>query len=150
MDEIAERVAKVPVAFDSFAQIAQSGDDAKDPSTPWREDRQLLKLGSLSITRMAADHEGLSKSLLFLPNNASDAIETVDPMIEVRSEAYPISFGERQQRSDHVGCFSTLLSTGILRSRFPVAAKIAFATAGTMADVPASPIPPGASVLGTM
>jgi catalase len=96
MEEIAERVAKAPVVFDWFAQIAQSGDDPKDPSTPWPEDRQLVRLGSLSITGMAADQEGLSKSLLFLPNNVPDGIEPVDPMIEVRSEAYPISFSERQ------------------------------------------------------
>jgi hypothetical protein len=37
------------------------------------------------------------------------------------------------------------LSIGILRKRLPVGAKIALATAGTMADVPASPIPPGGS-----
>jgi hypothetical protein len=36
------------------------------------------------------------------------------------------------------------LSIGILRKRLPVAAKIALATAGTMADVRASPIVPAA------
>ena len=96
MDEIAERVAKAPVVFEWFAQIAQQGDDANDPSTPWPEDRKLVKLGALSITGMAADQEGLSKSLLFLPNNVPEGIVPVDPMIEVRSEAYPISFSERQ------------------------------------------------------
>jgi hypothetical protein len=34
-----------------------------------------------------------------------------------------------------------MLSTGILRSRLPVAEKIALATAGTTAEVPHSPIP---------
>ena len=43
-------------------------------------------------------------------------------------------------------CFSSAGSTGSLRRRLPVAAKIAFVTAGTMADVPGSPIPPGDSV----
>ena len=42
------------------------------------------------------DQEGLSKSLLFLPNNVPAGIEPVDPMIDVRSAAYPISFGEGQ------------------------------------------------------
>ena len=41
-------------------------------------------------------------------------------------------------------------SSGSLRMRLPVAAKIAFATAGAIAGVPGSPIPPGASVLGTI
>jgi len=96
MEEIAERVAKAPAAFDWFAQIAQPGDKADDPSVPWPEDRQLVKLGTLTITAMAADQEGLSKSLLFLPNNVPDGIEPADPMIDVRSAAYPISFSERQ------------------------------------------------------
>ena len=61
-----------------------------------REDRQLVKLGTLTITGMAADQEHLSRSLLFLSNNIPDGIEAVDPMIEVRGAAYPISFGERQ------------------------------------------------------
>src|SRR6516225_2441123 len=47
-------------------------------------------------------------------------------------------------------CFSCAGSTGSLRSRLPVAAKIALVTAGTMQAVPASPIPPGGSALGTM
>ncbi len=55
-----------------------------------------MKLGTLTITGMAVDQEGLSRSLLFLPNNVPAGIEPVDPMIDVRSAAYPISFGERQ------------------------------------------------------
>jgi catalase len=69
MEEIAARVAKAPVMFDWFAQIAQPGDRTDDPSTPWPEDRQLVKLGTLTITEVAADQERLSRSLLFLPNN---------------------------------------------------------------------------------
>jgi catalase len=82
--------------FDWFAQIARPGDRTDDPSTPWPEDRQLVKLGTLTITEVAADQGRLSRSLLFLPNNAPPGIEPVDPMIDVRSAAYPISFGERQ------------------------------------------------------
>ncbi len=37
-----------------------------------------------------------SRRLLFLPNNVPAGIESVDPMIDVRSAAYSISFGERQ------------------------------------------------------
>ena len=55
-----------------------------------------MKLGALTLTGMAADQEGMSKSLLFLPNNVPDGIAPADPMIDVRSAAYPISFSERQ------------------------------------------------------
>lgn len=96
MEEIAQRVAKAPAKFDWFAQIAQPDDKPDDPSLPWPENRKLVKLGTLTITGMASDQEGSSRSLLFLPNNVPDGIEPADPMIEVRSAAYPISFGERQ------------------------------------------------------
>src|ERR1700680_146634 len=42
------------------------------------------------------------------------------------------------------------LRMGSFRMRLPVAAKTALAMAGAMPGVLASPIPPGASVLGTM
>jgi acyl-CoA thioesterase len=41
-------------------------------------------------------------------------------------------------------------SIGRRRTRFPVSAKSAFATAGAMGGSPGSPIPPGAAVLGRM
>jgi hypothetical protein len=61
-----------------------------------------------------------------------------------------LSSQRHRRRSIHTGCFSTLVSTGIFRKRLPVAAKIALATAGTIAEVPASPMPPGASELWTI
>jgi len=40
------------------------------------------------------------------------------------------------------------VSIGSFRKRLPVAAKIALVTAGPMAEVPGSPIPPGGSKPG--
>jgi catalase len=96
LDDIAARVARAPVVFEWFAQIAQASDKTDDPSTPWPEDRQLVKLGTLTLTGMAAEQGGLSRSLVFLPSNVPTGIEPVDPMIDVRSAAYAVSFGERQ------------------------------------------------------
>src|SRR5258708_24889951 len=45
----------------------------------------------------------------------------------------------------HPGKLRTLVSIGRIRKRFPVAAKIALVTAGMIAEVPGSPIPPGGS-----
>jgi hypothetical protein len=55
-----------------------------------------------------------------------------------------------EARVAYADCFKTLLSMGGLRTRLPVAAKTALVTAGTMQEVPASPIPPGGSALLTM
>ena len=43
-----------------------------------------------------------------------------------------------------------LAAFGSFRSRFPVNAKIAFATAGAVGGNPGSPVPLGGAVLGTM
>jgi catalase len=56
----------------------------------------VVKLGTFALTGVAADQIRLGMSLPFLPNNVPGGIEPADPMIEVRSAAYPMSFGERQ------------------------------------------------------
>jgi catalase len=96
MEEIAARVGQAPVAFDWLAQIAQDGDKLDDPSTPWPEDRKLVKLGTLTISKLAEDQDGQTKSLLFVPSNVPDGIAPADPMIDIRAGAYAVSFGERQ------------------------------------------------------
>src|ERR1700704_2793403 len=50
----------------------------------------------------------------------------------------------------HTGCFNAVVSIGSFRKRLPVAAKIALVTAGGIAEVPHSPIPPGGSELWTI
>src|SRR5205814_6097202 len=58
-------------------------------------------------------------------------------------------FGRARRRPAQTS-FNAAVSTGGLRKRLPVAAKIALVSAGTIAEVPASPIPPGGSALFTM
>ncbi len=56
----------------------------------------LVKLGTLTITKLGASQAALEKALMFLPNNVPAGIAVADPMIDVRSAAYPVSFSERQ------------------------------------------------------
>jgi hypothetical protein len=62
----------------------------------------------------------------------------LSPRLERGSRAYP-NYAERSSSG----------FTGSFRTRLPVAAKIALVTAGAMADVPGSPMPPGDSALFT-
>jgi catalase len=94
--EIAERVVAAPILFDWYAQIAGPGDKIDDPSIAWPEDRTLVKLGTISIDALAPDQPTLDQSLIFIPANVPEGITPADPMIDIRSAAYPISFGERQ------------------------------------------------------
>jgi catalase len=95
-EEIAARVAAAPMIFDWYAQVAQAGDIADDPSIAWPEGRPLIKLGTVTIDRVDAEQMNADKTLLFLPGQLPAGIEIVDPMIAVRNAAYPISFGARQ------------------------------------------------------
>jgi catalase len=95
-EEIAVRVARAPIQYDWYAQVAAAGDLIDNPSIAWPESRRLVKLGTLSIERIAVDQVKTDKALLFLPARVPNGIEVADPMVGVRSAAYPISFGGRQ------------------------------------------------------
>ena len=94
--EIGQRLAKEPVSFTWYAQIADQGDVIDDPSIAWPPTRKLVKLGVVSMTGIVPDQASADKKTLFLPGNLPDGLEAADPMIQVRSESYPISFRHRQ------------------------------------------------------
>lgn len=95
-DEIAARLAVMQMQFDWIAQIAAPGDVIDNPSIAWPESRRMVKLGTLTISRVLPEQAKIDKSLLFIPSRLPAGIEPADPMIAVRSAAYPISFSGRQ------------------------------------------------------
>ncbi|AWN55857.1 catalase family peroxidase [Methylobacterium sp. 17Sr1-1] len=98
VEEMPARLAKEPVSFRVLAQIAQPGDATKDATIPWPEERRLVDLGTLTLTKAVPDSETAEKALLFMPNNLPDGVEVSDdPLIDARVQAYAISFGRRSQ-----------------------------------------------------
>lgn len=95
-EEIKERVAKKPVVFKLYAQIAQKGDKIEDPSIAWPDSRKRVLLGTVMITKVAANTVAEGKTLFFNPNNVPEGINIADPMLLDRARAYPISVGGRQ------------------------------------------------------
>ena len=95
-DELPQRLAKGPVVFDWYAQIAEAGDVIGDPSVAWPESRRLVKLGTLRIDRLTANPAAADKATMFRPLNVPDGIGPADPMLGVRQAAYPLSFAHRQ------------------------------------------------------
>ncbi len=94
--EIRQRLGQEPVGFTWYAQVAEQGDAIEDPSIAWPESRKLVKLGVVTLTAVAPDQAGADKKTLYLPGNLPDGIEAADPMIQVRSDAYPLSYRHRQ------------------------------------------------------
>jgi catalase len=95
-DEITNRVMSKTIQFDWLAQIAGSGDKIDDPSVAWPDTRKLVRLGTITINQISPDQLSLDKELLFLPGETPDGIEAADPMLAIRDDAYPRSWGERQ------------------------------------------------------
>jgi catalase len=93
-EEMAQRLAIGPAAFDWRVQIAGPGDRLDDASTPWPEFRSLIMLGTLWIERMAADQAAADK-IMFGPAQLPPGIAVADPMLRIRDIAYPISAKDR-------------------------------------------------------
>jgi catalase len=95
-EEIRARIAQHTIRYKMYAQLAEKGDDIKDPSIAWPDSRKKVLLGVIEIKNLAANTEAEDKALTFTPVNIPDGIKPADPMIEFRGRAYPISVRERQ------------------------------------------------------
>ena len=96
--ELPERLKNGPAEFRVMAQLANPGDQTKDPTQPWPADRRMVNMGTITLTRAVADQENAQKGLRFLPNHLQPGIEVSDdPLIDARVRSYVISFGRRSQ-----------------------------------------------------
>lgn len=94
--EVANHVAKEPIKFDLMLQIADKQDKVDDPSIAWPDSRRVVKLGTLTITKMVPDEVAAQKAIVFMPNVLPKGIEVEDQMLNFRAAAYAVSFGRRQ------------------------------------------------------
>jgi catalase len=94
--ELPTRISKGPVSFEWYAQVAHSPDIIDNPSIAWPENRKLVKLGTIRFDRMVANQVEVSKKTMFTPLNVPAGIESADPMLNARRDAYPLSFVHRQ------------------------------------------------------
>ena len=98
VDELPRRMATEKPAFHVMAQLANPGDQTKDPSQPWPADRKMVDLGTITLTQPVADNIKAQQDLHYLPNRLQPGIEVSDdPLIDARVRAYVISFGRRAQ-----------------------------------------------------
>jgi catalase len=97
-DDLAKRIAQKPLVFHVKVQLAVPGDQTQDASQPWPEDRKVVDLGVLTLTKVVPNSLEVQKKLLFLPTNLTPGIElSDDPLPTVRTAAYGVSFGRRSQ-----------------------------------------------------
>ena len=97
-DELTKRIARKPVVFHLKAQLAERGDQTKDGSQPWPDDRKVVELGTLTLNKVVPSSLEAEKKLLFMPTSLTDGIElSDDPVPGVRAAAYAVSFARRSQ-----------------------------------------------------
>jgi catalase len=96
MHELPKRLTKAPAKFRIALQIAQEGDEVNDATVSWPKDRQVVELGTLSLTAMDPQGERFAKTNMFNPLALVDGIEpSQDPILLARPGAYAVSFGRR-------------------------------------------------------
>jgi len=97
-DELTQRIAQKPVSFHLKAQLAKPGDQTKDGSQPWPDDRRVVELGVLTLNKVVPNSLEAEKKLLFMPTALTDGIElSDDPLPPARAAAYGVSFARRSQ-----------------------------------------------------
>lgn len=96
-DDIKQRLAKGPVQFKLVLQLANPGDQTKDGSLVWPDDRKTVELGTLSLTTVAPNNAELSKSLAFSPIILVPGIQlSDDPLPVLRASVYALSVVHRR------------------------------------------------------
>jgi catalase len=96
--ELTQRMARKRVVFHLKAQLAEPGDQTKDGSQPWPDERRVVELGTLTLTKVTPNSLEAQKKLLFMPTALTDGIElSDDPLPSVRAAAYGVSFARRSQ-----------------------------------------------------
>ncbi len=99
-DEIADRLAKGPAELKLVAQLAAEGDQTSDASITWPDDRPLVELGVITLTKKAKDSDAIQRRLVFDPANLIDGIElSDDPLPAARSAVYSIAYERRNAKS---------------------------------------------------
>lgn len=96
-DELKGRVAKGPISFQIWVQVAGDRDVVDDATIHWPESRPLVNFGKLVLTQEAADGSREQKQIIFDPIPRVEGIEpSADPLLELRAAVYLLS-GRRRR-----------------------------------------------------
>lgn len=96
MQELPQRLANAPAKFRISLQIADASDEVNDATVSWSSDRNIVDLGTLTLTNIDPQGNQFAKSNMFNPLALVDGIEpSNDPILLARPSAYAVSFGRR-------------------------------------------------------
>ena len=92
-----ERAKQGPVKWDMIVTLGVPGDAEDNPTVAWPEDREQVKVGTLTLASATAQQKGAAcEPINFDPLVMADGIApTDDPVLRFRSPAYAASFAKR-------------------------------------------------------
>jgi len=95
-EDLPKRLAKGPVKYRLYVQLANPGDQTKDGSMVWPANRKRVLLGTISVTTVAPNNQELQRSLTLNPIYLTKGIElSDDPLVPLRSAVYALSVAHR-------------------------------------------------------
>jgi catalase len=87
--DLAERLDAGGVGFQLWVRLAEDGDALDDPTQPWPEERQSVKLGRLHLDGFDTTREREGDVLVFDPTRVTDGIAlTDDEILRTRADVY--------------------------------------------------------------
>jgi catalase len=100
-DEIGPRLAKGPVKLGVLVQMAEPGDDVRDASVVWPENRKEVPFGTITLTARVDDQEPERRKIIFDPLPRVDGIDSSgDPLTDVRADVYLVSGRRRRAAAE--------------------------------------------------
>ena len=92
-----ERAKQGTVKWDMIVTLGVPGDAEDNPTVAWPEDREQVKVGTLTLVSATAQQKGAAcEPINFDPLVMADGIApTDDPVLRFRSPAYAASFAKR-------------------------------------------------------
>lgn len=95
-EELEARLRKAPVIFNLILQLAGEGDPTDDPTAPWPDDLERVRIGQLEVRRPTTVEEIGDPVMLHDPTRLTDGIEpSDDPILAVRRGVYEVSVAHR-------------------------------------------------------
>ncbi|WP_310628766.1 catalase family peroxidase [Limnohabitans sp.] len=92
VQELTQRLGNGPVVFNLWLQLAQSGDDVKNPSIAWPATNPEVRMGQIEITGLNNTCEPTLFNPAVLPKGMA---LSEDPTLLVRAGSYGVSLGRR-------------------------------------------------------
>ncbi|MEO7049783.1 MAG: hypothetical protein ABI091_31050 [Ferruginibacter sp.] len=85
-----------------YAQLAEPAVNIEDPSIAWPDTRRRVLLGEITIDKISDNTTEQDQGFVINTGNIPGGISIDDPMLLLRSKAYPISVKERQVKAASV------------------------------------------------